>query len=254
MTEMLTGKRALVTGASSGIGLATATLFTEHGATVVGLANRWDAMPEGIDCVEGDVTNEADVIAAVDQAAGDDGLDILVANAGVGGGDDEWHSGTPADWRRVLDVNLVGVMHCFQTAAANMISNGCKGRLLATASVAGLRPFADDPAYGASKAGVIIAVRSAALAFGGHGITANVVAPGHIADTVLYSDDIAAAGRPPQELLSELAGMVPLGRLGVSADIAAAFLFLASDAAAYITGATLCVDGGVTHIWPPTGL
>jgi NAD(P)-dependent dehydrogenase (short-subunit alcohol dehydrogenase family) len=253
MRDSLLGKRALVTGASSGIGLATAQLLAEHGATVLGLAKHWNEMPDGIRCVVGDVTNQADVTAAVDQAADDSGLDILVANAGVADLD-AWHDGSADSWLRVLDVNLVGVMRCFQTAAANMIANGRKGRLLATTSVAGLRPFANAPAYAASKAGVISVVESAALAFAPHEITANAVAPGHIADTVLHSVVAEAgagiAGRSVGEHLSEWAAVVPLGRFGAPNEIAHAFLFLTSEAAAYITGATLCIDGGLTRVWP----
>jgi NAD(P)-dependent dehydrogenase (short-subunit alcohol dehydrogenase family) len=242
VNDTLVGKRALVTGASFGIGLATASLFAEHGATVVGLAKRWSEIPDNIDCVTGDVTSGLDVTEAVERAAGERGLDILVANAGIAPQEEGWHTGSPETWLEVVKVNLLGVMRCFHAAGANMIRHARKGRLLATASVAGLRPFADAPSYGASKAGVISVVQSAALAFGGHGIKVNAIAPGHIADTVLHQafvqQEAQARGRRVEDLLSALGAAVPLGRLGTSRDLAAAALFLASDAAAYISGAS----------------
>jgi NAD(P)-dependent dehydrogenase (short-subunit alcohol dehydrogenase family) len=247
MSGMLVGKRALVTGASSGIGRATATLFAQQGALVVGLDRRWSGSVEGVERFEGDVTSDADVTAAVEQAAGDQGVDILVANAGVGSADD-LVTGDRKAWTRAIDINLIGVMRCFQTAAANMVNRERKGRLLATTSVAGLRSFADSPAYCASKAGVIAVVKSAAIAFAPHGITVNAIAPGHI-DTELHRQldhEIAVAQqRAAEDVRAETIAGVPLRRMGLPAEIAATFAFLASDAAAYITGETICVDGGL---------
>lgn len=247
MSGTLSGKRALITGASSGIGLATATLFAEHGASVLGLDRRWSNSVEGVERVEGDVTSSADVVAAVEQAAGDQGLDILVANAGVHLSD-TWLTADPDAWARVLDVNLLGVMRCFQAAAANMLHHERKGRLLATASIAGRRSFADAGAYCASKAGVISLVKSAALAFADNEITVNAVAPGPV-DTEMLSgarrDLGAAQQRTPEELEADEIAVVPLRRLARPEEIAATFLFLASDAASYLTGETICVDGGM---------
>ncbi len=247
MSGTLSGKRALVTGASSGIGLATANLFAEHGATVFGLDRRWSASPEGVERLEGDVSSSADVARAVEQAAGDAGLDILVANAGIHLSD-TWLTADPDAWARVIDVNLIGVMRCFQAAAANMISHERKGRLLATASVAGLRSFLDAGAYCASKAGVISLVKSAALAFAGNEITVNAVAPGNV-DTEMQTEAIRALARAQQreekDLRAESDAEAPLRRMARPEEIAATFLFLASDAASYLTGETICVDGGM---------
>ena len=247
MSGTLSGKRALVTGASSGIGLATAKLFAEQGALVFGLDRRWSALAEGIECLEGDITIGADVRAAVEQAAGDQGLDILLANAGVHFSDD-WLTADPEAWAALIEVNLTGVMRCFQAAAANMVAHQREGRLLATASVAGLRSFIDAAAYCASKAGVISLVKSAALAFAEHRITANAVAPGNV-DTQMQTDAnrqlAAALGRTPEELIAESNAATPLGRMARPEEIAATFLYLASDAAAYVTGETICVDGGM---------
>lgn len=252
VTDTLAGKRVVVTGASSGIGLATARLFAEEGAHVLGLAKQWPAIPEGIDHVTGDVTIEADVAMAVDRASGSDGLDIIVANAAILVPDD-WQRGDPADWSDVLDVNLLGVMRSFRLAAANMIEHGRAGRLLATASTAGIRAFPDSPAYAASKAGVISVVQSAALAFAEHGITANAIAPGHINDTALHDAIVrrmaGAGGLTADAVEDDWRAPIPLGRFGRASEIAHAFLFLASDASAYITGATLGVDGGLPLSW-----
>jgi len=246
MSGTLSGKRALVTGASSGIGLATARLFAEQGASVCGLDRRWNVSPEGIECLEGDVTVGADIRAAVEQAAADQGLDILVANAGVHRSDD-WLTADPEAWAQVFDVNVLGVMRCFQAAAANMRRHQRKGRLLATASVAGLRSFAEAGAYCASKAAVISLVKSAALAFVADEITVNAVAPGNV-DTAMQTEAIEeiakAQGHQLQDAIAEARTEAPMPRMARPEEIAATFLYLASDAAAYVTGETICVDGG----------
>jgi NAD(P)-dependent dehydrogenase (short-subunit alcohol dehydrogenase family) len=246
MSATLEGKRALVTGASSGIGLATAKLFAEQGATVFGLDLRWSATAEGVEQIEGDVTSSADVVAAVEQAAGAEGLDILVANAGVVLLDD-WLSADPAAWAGLLDVNVLGVMRCFQAAAANMIDHRRKGRLLATASVAGIRAFPESAAYCASKAAVISLVKSAARAFAGNEITVNAVAPGNV-DTEMQTQAIRETAKAKQraidDLIAETNDEAALRRMAQPEEIAATFLYLASDAAAYVTGETICIDGG----------
>lgn len=244
----LTGKRALVTGAGAGIGLATARMFAEHGARVVGLDRVSGATPvDGVDFVSGDVTSDGDIAEAVARASGDDGLDILVANAGILLLED-WLTADPAAWAQVVDVNLIGVMRCVQAAAKAMVPHGRGGRLLATASIAGVRPYADTPAYSATKAGVIAVMRSAAVAFAAHRITANAVAPGEV-DTTMSAQAVetmaSAQARPPKVMRAEAIAAVPLGRLADPSEVASAFLFLASEEAAYITGATFIVDGGL---------
>lgn len=247
MSGTLDGKRALVTGASSGIGLATALLFERNGAAVVGLDRRWSAPVQGIDCVEGDVTSGADVASAVERASGGEGLDILIANAGVHV-QQEWLTADLDAWSRLIEVNLIGVMRCFQAAAADMIRHGRKGRLLATTSVAGLRSFAEGAAYCASKAGAISVVKSAALALTPHQITVNSVAPGNV-DTEMQSQAIqeaaASSQREAKDIRQESADECPMRRMARPEEIAAAFLYLASDAAAYTTGETITVDGGM---------
>ncbi len=246
MSDALAGKRALVTGASAGIGLTTAKLFAEQGAVVAGLAPHWSELPSGIDCIVGDVASHADVASAVEQAGGEEGLDILIANAGIAFPQD-WLTGDPDVWMREIDVNLLGVMRCFQAAASNMINHQRKGRLLATSSTSGLRAWPHIAAYCASKAGVVSVVESAAIAFAGYGITANTVAPGSVDTEMQWQvvrDRASAQGRSAADVHAEMTAAIPLGRWAHVSEVADVFLFLASDSAAYLTGQTIRVDGG----------
>jgi NAD(P)-dependent dehydrogenase (short-subunit alcohol dehydrogenase family) len=241
-TLPLSGRRALVTGAAAGIGAATARRLAAEGATVV-LA---DAV-EADDILVADVTDPAQVADAVRVAAGEGQLDICVANAGVSLMED-FLDGTTAGWERVLRVNLIGVMLTLQAAARSMIEGGGGGRLLATASIAGLHGEPGSSAYCASKAGVVALVKTLAIELGPHRITANAVAPGQI-DTAMNARDLEtvarAARRPGSELLRDhLDRRVPAGRLGSPEEVAALFAFLASDEAAFVNGAVLRVDGG----------
>lgn len=253
MSGILTGKRVLITGAAAGFGRCTAELFAQQGARVVGMDLRFAEPIPGVSCVTGDVTRTSDVVAAVAQAAGDEGLDVLVANAGVILIDD-LRTADPEEWARVFDINVLGVLRSFQAAAVNMIGNGRKGKLLATASVSATRPYAEGSAYCASKAALHSLVKSAALAFGAEGITANAIDPGP-ADTGLYRQAMAklsqtdyAQGSTIEEHRAESASHVPLKRLASLEDIAQLYLFLASDASDFITGATIAVDGGLALV------
>ena len=232
----LEGRRALVTGAATGIGAATVARFREEGAEVFGV----DAAP-GYGGIVADVTDPGQIAGAI-ESAGE--LDVCVANAGVSLMEPFLEGGLHS-WRRVLEVNLLGVMTTFQAAARAMPRGG---RLLATASIAGIRGERNAAAYCAGKAGVVALVKTLAIELASLDITVNAVAPGQIATAMNRRDlELAAerAGRPADELLREhLAGRVPAGRLGDPEEVAAVFAFLASSDARFITGEVIRVDGG----------
>jgi NAD(P)-dependent dehydrogenase (short-subunit alcohol dehydrogenase family) len=230
----LEGRRALVTGAATGIGAATVRRFSAEGAHVLGV----DADPaySGV----ADVTDPDEIARAV-LAAGE--LDICVANAGISLME-PFLDGDMSSWERVLRVNLLGVMNTFQQAALAMRPGG---RLLATASVAGLRGEPDASAYCASKAGVLGLVRALAVELAPRGLTVNAVAPGQI-DTRMNSTDLETVsrreGRPAAELLqAHLETRVPARRLGTPDEVAGLFTYLASEAT-FVTGEVIRIDGG----------
>jgi NAD(P)-dependent dehydrogenase (short-subunit alcohol dehydrogenase family) len=225
-----------VTGAATGIGEATVKRFRAEGAYVVGV----DADP-AYSGVVADVT-DIDQVAEAVRAAGE--LDVCVANAGISLMQ-PFLDGEPRSWERVLRVNLLGVMLTLREAARAM-PNG--GRLLATASIAGLHGEAGASAYCASKAGVVGLIRALAVELAPRGFTVNAVAPGQI-DTRMNSDDLdivsRRTGRSASELLhAHLEQRVPARRLGTPDEVARLFAYLASDAAEFITGEVVRIDGG----------
>jgi NAD(P)-dependent dehydrogenase (short-subunit alcohol dehydrogenase family) len=243
----LTGRRALVTGGAAGIGAATAARLAAEGADVLVVDTR---VPEGGNAPPvrlADVTDPAQIADAVRAAAGTGGLDICVANAGVSLME-PFLDGSVESWGRVLQVNLLGVMITLQAAAHAMVAAGRGGRLLATASIAGLHGEPGGSAYCASKAGVVGLVRTLAVELAPFEITVNAVAPGQI-DTDMNSRDLETQarelGRAAEHLRQEqLERNVPARRLGTPDEVASLFAFLASDEAAFITGEVLRIDGG----------
>jgi NAD(P)-dependent dehydrogenase (short-subunit alcohol dehydrogenase family) len=238
-TRSLAGRRALVTGAAGGIGAAVVRELELAGAVVVSV----DAERSHGGFV-GDVTDPGDMASAV-AAAGE--LDICVANAGISLME-PLLEGTPERWRAVIGVNLVGVLVTFQAAARAMVERGGGGRLLAVSSIAGIRGEPLTAAYAASKAGVIGLVRSLAVELADYAITVNAVAPGQI-DTRMQRRDLDAlgrrVGRPAADLMREHLNLrVPAGRMGLPQEVAALLTFLASDAAGFITGEVVRIDGG----------
>ncbi|HEX4737265.1 MAG TPA: SDR family NAD(P)-dependent oxidoreductase [Allosphingosinicella sp.] len=238
----LEGKVAIVTGAASGIGKATAALFREEGAQVIAAD-----MAEAEGVVRADAGSETDVQALIDRAVREHGgLDIFFANAGISGGLASIFEQSPEDWEQILRTNLIGPFLAIKYAAPHLKDRG-GGSIICTASVAGIRAGAGGPAYSASKAGVINLVKVAATQLAGANIRANAICPGLIETgmTRPIYDNARAAGK--EELIGHLN---PMKRGGQPEEIARAALFLASDDSSYVNGQALVVDGGLSASHP----
>ncbi|MBI0432277.1 glucose 1-dehydrogenase [Roseomonas sp. KE0001] len=253
----LDGQVAVVTGASSGLGRAVALLYGQSGAAVVVNYHR-DA--EGAAevvrqigqaggralAVQADVAEEAAVEALFDDAARHfGGIDILVANSGLQQ-DAPVAEMTLEQWRRVIDVNLTGQFLCARAAIRRFRAQGRRpgaapslGKILCMSSVHEVIPWAGRVNYAASKGGVALLMRSLAQEVAAEGIRVNAIAPGAIRTPINAENTEGEAG---EKLLS----LIPYGRIGTPEDVARAALFLASDMADYVVGATLFVDGGMT--------
>jgi 3-oxoacyl-[acyl-carrier protein] reductase len=242
----LDGKTAIITGGSQGIGRATALRFAEEGASVVvadvneengraTVAEIEDAGGEAV-FVATDVTEMDDAEALVEAAVDAFGtVDVLVNNAGITR-DATLKKMSEEDFDRVVDVNLKGVFNCTKAAVPVMAENG-GGRVLNAASIVGRYGNFGQTNYVATKSGVIGMTKTWARELGRDQITVNAVAPGFI--------DTAMVETVPEKVIGRLEDQTPLGRLGNPDDIANAYLFLASDDAAFITGSVLAVDGGL---------
>ncbi len=243
----LAGKTALVTGAATGIGRATALLFAQNGARVVlfglGAAELNAAATEaGGQAVLGDVTQSADIARAI--AACGAQLDILVNAAGLIVPDQPL---TVSDdvWARTLDVNLTGTMRACRAALPLLKQRG--GAVVNIASVAAFNASPDSASYATSKAGVVAYTRSLAYAHGADGIRANAIAPGWVRTPMsAYEMQLLADqnGTTADAEFRAVERRIALGRMAEPAEIAACCLFLASDEASFVTGAVLVADGG----------
>ncbi len=251
----LKDKVVIVTGAAAGIGRATAAAFATEGARVAA----WDVNETGADDLVRElaaaggeaafqsvnVTDAVAVEAAVADTVGRWGaVDVLVNNAGIvrDGQLVKWKNGDVAStmsdeaFDAVIGVNLKGVFNCTRAVAPAMI-RAQRGVILSASSVVGLYGNFGQTNYVATKAGVIGMSRTWARELGRYGIRVNVVAPGFVATEILAS--------MPEKVIEAMVAHTPIGRMGAPSDIAQAYLWLASDAARFVTGAVLSVDGGL---------
>ena len=252
----LQGKVALVTGAASGIGRASALLFAAEGAAVVALdqAAEVEATVAAIHAAKGratavigDSSAERDIAGAVALAVKDFGaLDVCYANAGISGGLVPFFEETAERWTQVLAINLIGTFLAVKHAALVMVPRK-RGSIICTASVAGLRSGAGGMPYSASKAGVISLVQTAANQLNGTGIRINAICPGLIETGMTRPIFEQARARGSERKIGQLN---PLRRAGVPEEIAQMALFLASDAASYVNGQAVAVDGGLSTSHP----
>jgi 3-oxoacyl-[acyl-carrier protein] reductase len=239
----LTGKTALVTGSSGGIGGALARALHQQGATVAVSGTRRDALDQlagelkerfhVLPCNLADKDEVEALVPACEQAMGK--LDILVANAGITR-DNLMVQLSDQAWDEVIAINLTGTFRLARAAVKGMMRRRY-GRLIAITSVVGVTGNAGQSNYTAAKAGMIGMIKSIAQEYAKRGVTANCIAPGFIASPM--TDKLNEKQR------EAILGRVPAGRLGAGSDIAAALVYLASDEAAYVTGQTLHVNGGM---------
>jgi 3-oxoacyl-[acyl-carrier protein] reductase len=243
----LSGRSAVVTGGSRGIGRAIVTRLAEQGADVCFSFRRDQAAADEVAAaitalgrhalpVQADVTDPAAAEALIKDATGEFGkIDILVNNAGITRDDLIMRMSTEA-WREVLETNLFGAFYTLKAVTRPMLK-ARGGRIINITSVSGQAGQTGQANYSAAKAGLIGLTKASARELASRGITVNAVAPGFVL-TELTKD-------LPPELQAQITDRTPLGRFGTPEDISAAVCFLASDEAAYITGQVLAVDGGL---------
>jgi len=250
MAGLVEGKIALVTGGGSGIGRATALTFAREGAKVVVADVVVDGGEETVRLikaaggeamfVKADMAKAAEVEAMVQKAVATYGrLDCAHNNAGIEGATGRTADYREEDWDRVISINLTGVWFCLKYEIAQMLKQG-GGAIVNTASDAGLLGVPQMPAYVASKHGVVGLTKTAALEYAKAGIRVNAVCPGVIKTPMVDRITGQRAGRAERMAAAE-----PVGRMGKPEEIAEAVVWLCSDAASFVTGLPMPVDGGI---------
>ena len=248
MISQLYGKVALVTGASSGIGRATAIAFARAGAKIVAASRRSVEGEETVRrilevggeaiFVKTDVSNAVEVEALVNKTVDIYGrLDYACNNAGIGGTSSLITDLSEEDWDCLVDVNLKGTWLCLKYELKAMLKQGC-GAIVNVASVSGVVGFAGCAAYAATKGGIIALTRAAAIEYAKSGIRINVVSPGAIETNILAT--------LPTDLIAQIPAAHPIGRIGKPEEIAESMVWLCSDAASFVTGHNMMIDGGYT--------
>lgn len=252
----LEGKVALITGAGSGIGAATARLMAQAGAAVaitgipddgvISVAAEITASGGSAIAIPTDVSDPDQVEAAVSQTVETFGhLDIAVPNAGIQmhSEDRNLHELPEAVWDRTHDVNYKGQFFTCKYALAQMVKQGTGGVVILTASITALRGTTPNVAYATGKAGIVNLARHIAVHYGAQGIRANSISPGALERTPDFDLHPNPVGRR-----AEMVAKIPLGRLGTPEDIAPFITFLATGDASFATGANFVIDGGMTVI------
>lgn len=251
--QQFSGKVALVTGAASGIGRACARLFAEGGASVIVSDVAAEGGEETVRLVEeaggkaafikADVSNAGEVEALLSGTMETFGrLDCAVNNAGIEGLLAPTADYPEEAWNRVLAINLTGAFLCMKHEIPKMLEGGGGGSIVNMASILGLVGFANAPAYTAAKHGLVGLTKAAALEYATLGVRVNALCPGFIETPMVMERGVEAGTHP--EVYEQISELHPIGRLGRSEEIAAAAVWLCSDAASFVTGHAMTADGG----------